>query len=54
MGDIPYDKLDEHSKKIVEVRTIMREREKARKNDDFGKSDKLRDVLKDSRRLHPR
>lgn len=47
MGDIPYDKLDEHSKKIVEVRTIMREREKARKNDDFGKSDKLRDVLKD-------
>ena len=47
MSDIPYNELDEHSKKIVKVRTIMRERENARKSDDFGKSDKLRDVLKD-------
>ena len=47
MADIPYEKLDDHSKKVVDVRTLMREREKARKADDFGKSDKLRDVLKE-------
>ena len=45
--ELPYEALDSHSRKIVEVRTIMREREIARKADDFGKSDKLRDVLKD-------
>ena len=38
-------KLDAHSQRIVEVRTIMREREAARKENNFGKSDKLRAVL---------
>jgi len=38
-------KLDAHSQRIVEVRTIMHERETARKENNFGKSDKLRAVL---------
>jgi len=38
-------KLDAHSQRIVEVRTLMHERESARKENNFGKSDKLRAVL---------
>ena len=45
MSDL--ENLDEHSKKIVKVRMLMRERENARKADDFGKSDSLREKLKD-------
>ena len=37
--------LDAHSQRIIEVRTIMREREDARKSNNFGKSDRLRDLL---------
>jgi len=38
-------KLDAHSQRIVEVRLIMHDREAARKENNFGKSDKLRAVL---------
>ena len=37
--------LDEHSKKILTIRTVMKDREKARKDKDFSKSDDLRDKL---------
>jgi FKBP-type peptidyl-prolyl cis-trans isomerase len=37
--------LDEHSKLIIEVRKIMRKREKARIEGDFIKSDSYRDLL---------
>ena len=47
MSELSFEDLDEHSKKIVEVRMIMRERETARKANDFGKSDSLREKLKD-------
>jgi FK506-binding nuclear protein len=47
MSDLAFEDLDEHSKKIVKVRMIMRDRENARKSNDFGKSDSLREKLKD-------
>ena len=37
--------IDEHTKKILAVKAIMRERDDARKSADFGKSDTLRDKL---------
>ena len=37
--------LDEHSKKICEVRVLMKDREAARKSNNFGQSDMLRDKL---------
>jgi FKBP-type peptidyl-prolyl cis-trans isomerase len=40
-----FKNLDEHSKKIVAVRRLMRERDTARKEGDFGKSDELRSKL---------
>lgn len=43
----PAEDLDEHSKKICEVRVLMKDRETARKSNDFGKSDMLRDQLED-------
>lgn len=39
--------LDEHSKRIVEVRRIMKTREKARLDNDWGRSDALREKLAD-------
>ena len=39
------NKLDEHSQRIVNVRMLMQDREKARKANDFGKSDQIRDKL---------
>ena len=47
MSEVAFQDLDEHSKKIVKVRIIMRERETARKTNDFGKSDSLREKLQD-------
>ena len=38
--------MNEHDLKIISVREIMKERENARKQGDFGSSDKLRDKLK--------
>ena len=40
--------LDAHSQLIVQVKLMMREREIARKNSDFNKSDTLREKLKGS------
>jgi cysteinyl-tRNA synthetase len=40
--------LDKHSQLIVQVKLLMREREIARRNADFNKSDALRDKLKGS------
>ncbi len=37
--------MDDHTKKILDVKTLMREREKSRKNNDFTKSDNIRDKL---------
>lgn len=37
--------LDEASIKILAVKALMRERETARKNSDFAKSDRIRDKL---------
>lgn len=37
--------LDEHSERIIKVRILMQDREKARKTNDFGKSDQIRDKL---------
>ncbi len=37
--------IDEHSKKILAVKALMRERDIARTTSDFGKSDTLRDKL---------
>ena len=37
--------LDEHSERIIKVRILMQDREKARKANDFGKSDQIRDKL---------
>jgi hypothetical protein len=40
--------VDEHSNRIINVRKIMRERDKCRlETDDFAKSDKLRETLKE-------
>lgn len=39
--------LDEHSKRIVEVRRIMKTREQARLSNDWGRSDALREKLQD-------
>lgn len=47
MSELAFEDLDEHSKKIVKVRMIMRDRENARKSNDFGKSDSLREKLRD-------
>ena len=41
----PGGELDEHSKLIIQVRTLMKTREEARKASDFGKSDSLRERL---------
>ena len=38
--------LTEHDLKIISVRELMKEREKARKDTNFALSDKLRDRLK--------
>ena len=38
--------MDEHTKKILAVRTLMKERDEARVSGDFGKSDTYRDKLK--------
>lgn len=40
--------LDEHSQRIIQVRILMKTREEARKANDFGKSDMLRDKLSSS------
>ena len=45
--EIDIESLDEHSKRIVSVRTVMNERDEARKAGNFLKSDELRDKLKD-------
>lgn len=42
-GDI--SSLDEQSRKIINVRILMKDRETARKSNDFGKSDTIRDKL---------
>ena len=39
------EKLDDHSQRIVAVRVLMKQREDARKGNDFGKSDQIRDRL---------
>jgi hypothetical protein len=38
--------MDEHTKKILAVRSLIKERDDARAAADFGKSDTLRDKLK--------
>jgi hypothetical protein len=38
--------LDEHTKKILAVRALIRDRDEARSSGDFGKSDTLSDPLK--------
>lgn len=42
---IDSSKLDDHSKKILEVRKLVRERDEAREGGQFVKSDNLRDKL---------
>ena len=39
------EKLDDRSQRIVAVRVLMKQREDARKGNDFGKSDQIRDKL---------
>jgi FKBP-type peptidyl-prolyl cis-trans isomerase len=42
----PLAVLDEHSQKIIDVRIVMKERDNVRKENDFNRSDVLRDKLK--------
>lgn len=44
---VDIESLDEQSKRIIQVRTIMNERDAVRKAGNFLKSDELRDKLKD-------
>lgn len=46
MSTTQKPEVDEHTKKILAVRALMRERDEARSSGDFGKSDTLRDKLK--------
>jgi hypothetical protein len=46
MSAVQKPELDEHTKKILAVRALIRDRDEARSSGDFGKSDTLRDRLK--------
>ena len=46
-GTVDISSLDDQSKRIIAVRTVMNERDAARRNGNFLKSDELRDKLKD-------